>query len=219
MKDRLSFIVHPSSIFLCGLAPLRETFFAVKGSTVQRFVHVVIALCAVLPLALSGCGERRSADIRPVPLLGQAAPAFETVDPDGQPIDLKQHLGKSVIMLDFWATSCGPCLLAMPEVEQVAKEFADRGLVFYAVNVGEDPDTVKEFLKNSGVDVPVAMDPLLKIHDAYQTQYLPQTILVGKDGRVQVIHLGYSDFLADELTESIEALLAGRDLASEALGE
>ena len=65
---------------------------------------------------------------------------------EGKPIDLKASLGKNVILLDFWATWCGPCVKAMPEVEAVAKKFKEKGLVFYAVNAGEDAATIKEFL-------------------------------------------------------------------------
>ncbi len=155
----------------------------------------------------------------PHPLLGQPAPAFDTVDPDGHPISLKNHLGKNVIILDFWATWCGPCIEAMPEIEAVAKKFADRGLVFYAVNGGEDADTVKEFLKSNEIDVPVAMDPDNKVNELYQVSYIPHTVLIGKDGKVQVVHVGFSGELSKILTADIEALLAGKDLASEALAK
>jgi peroxiredoxin len=155
----------------------------------------------------------------PHPLLGEPAPPFETVDPEGQAIDLSKQLGQSVVMLDFWATWCGPCVQAMPQVEAVAKKFADRGLVFYAVNAGEDADTVKEFLKTSELDVPVAMDPEGKINELYGVNGIPQTVLIGKDGKVQVVHIGYSEDLGKELTKNVEDLLAGKDLASEALAK
>jgi peroxiredoxin len=154
------------------------------------------------------------------PLVGQPAPDFETVGPDDHPITLKDQLGKNVIMLDFWATWCGPCVMAMPKVEAVAKKFADKGLVFYAVNSGEDAETIKEFLKNSNLDVPVALDLDGNITgQLYQAEGIPQTVLIGKDGKVQVVHVGYSESLADELTTEIEALLQGKDLASEQLAK
>jgi peroxiredoxin len=151
------------------------------------------------------------------PLLGKASPPFETVDLDGKPIDLASHLGKSVVMLDFWATWCGPCIAAMPEVSGVAKKFADRGLVFYAVNVAEDVDTIKEFLKAKEFDVPVAMDPKSEISQLYGVTGIPQTVLIGKDGKVQVVHVGFGGDLANELTKQVEDLLAGKDLATATL--
>ena len=185
---------------------------------------LTIAFCASVALLISSCRqEPPSGEQEPPsggqgigesnPLLGKPAPAFVTVDPDGNSIDLNKHLGKDVILLDFWATWCGPCIRAMPEVAGVAKKFKDRGLVFYAVNVGEDPDTVKAFLKQYKFDIPVAMDFDGKIQNAFLGHGLPHTIVVGKDGRVQVDHLGYWPGLASELSEQVDALLNGESLA------
>jgi peroxiredoxin len=163
---------------------------------------------------LAGGGEEG-----PHPLLGEAAPAFKTVGLDDKPIDLAAHVGKDVILLDFWATWCGPCVEAMPEVDGVAKKFADRGLVFYAVNVAEDAETIKEFLKTSKLEVPVAMDAEGKITESYGVEGIPQTVLIGKDGKVQVVHVGFSDNLAEQLSQQVEDLLAGKDLAAEVLAK
>jgi peroxiredoxin len=158
-------------------------------------------------------------DEGPHPLLGQPAPPFKTVGLDEKPIDLETHLGKSVVMLDFWATWCGPCVEAMPQIDGVAKKLADRGLVFYAVNAGEDAETIQEFLKTSELDVPVAMDADSSISQLYKANAIPQTVLIGKDGKVQVVHVGLSGNLGEELTKEIEDLLAGKDLAAEALAK
>jgi peroxiredoxin len=155
----------------------------------------------------------------PHALLGQPAPVFQTVDLNDQPIDIKPALGKNVILLDFWATWCGPCVEAMPKVQEVAQKFADKGVVFYTVNSGEDALTVREFLNAAKLDVPVAMDVDNSVSTLYHVQFLPQTVLVGKDGKVHVVHEGFSDDLSKQLTADIEALLAGKDLASETLAE
>ena len=117
-------------------------------------------------------------------------------------------------MLDFWATWCGPCVEAMPHVGGVARQYADRGLVFYAVNVGEDADTIKEFLKSQELDVSVAMDQDNSIAQQYQASGIPQTVLIGKDGKVQVVHVGFAEGLAEILSQQVEELLAGKNLAS-----
>jgi peroxiredoxin len=153
----------------------------------------------------------------PHPLLGEPAPAFKTIGVDDKPIDLAAHVGKDVVMLDFWATWCGPCVQAMPQVDGVADKFADRGLVFYAVNVAEDAETIKEFLKTSELDVPVAMDADGKITESYGVEGIPQTVLIGKDGRVQVVHVGFGDSLGEVLGQQVEDLLAGKDLATPVL--
>jgi len=155
----------------------------------------------------------------PHPLLGKPAPAFKTVDVDGHPFDLKDHLGKNVILLDFWSTSCGPCIMLMPELEAVAKKYADRGVVYRAVNGGEDAASIKDFLTATKIKAPIVLDPELEIWRGYHVEPIPQTVLIGKDGKVQVVHLGYSEAIAGEISKEIEALLAGKDLAAEELGK
>jgi thiol-disulfide isomerase/thioredoxin len=164
-----------------------------------------------------GLADAAAEEEAPHALIGQPAPPFKTVGLDDKPIDLAAHVGKDIVMLDFWATWCGPCVEAMPKVDGVAKKFADRGLVFYAVNVQEDIETIKEFLKTSELEVPVAMDADGKITESYGVSGIPQTVLIGKDGKVQVVHIGYSDSLGEHLSQQVEDLLAGKDLAAEAL--
>jgi thiol-disulfide isomerase/thioredoxin len=153
------------------------------------------------------------------PLLGKPVTGFVTEDPNGNKIDLNQHIGKQVILLDFWATWCVPCMMAMPEVEEIANRFKDRGLVFYAVNVGEDPDTVKEFLAQRKLDIPVAMDFDGQIQNMYQAFDLPHTIVIGKDGRLQVDHRGYWKGFGAELSGQVEALLDGENLVGSPASE
>jgi len=140
-------------------------------------------------------------------------------DANGRPIDLKKYIGKSVVMLDFWATWCGPCVEAMPEVEEVAKQYASKGLVFYAVNAGEDVGAVKKFLQESKLNPPVAMDEKKEIGPMYAVRGIPQTVLIGKDGKVQVVHVGYNSRLPKLLAKEIDDLLVGKDLATETLSK
>ena len=149
----------------------------------------------------------------PHPLLGQPAPTFTTEDVDGHPFDLQKHLGKDVILLDFWATWCGPCVEAMPTMEAVAKKFADKGLLFKAVNSGEDAQTIKEFLTSSKLNPPVVLDTKGEIGPLYKVNGIPQSVLIGKDGKVQVVHIGFAPALKEILTKEIEDLIAGKDLA------
>jgi cytochrome c biogenesis protein CcmG/thiol:disulfide interchange protein DsbE len=155
----------------------------------------------------------------PHPLLGKPAPPFKTVDVDGRPFDLKSYLGKNVILLDFWQTTCGPCVMLMPRLEEVANKFADRGLVYRAVNGGEEAAMIKEFLAATKIKAPIVLDPDGEISRAYLVEGIPQTVLIGKDGKVHVVHTGYSDALPGEISKEIEALLAGNDLAGEQLGK
>jgi peroxiredoxin len=155
----------------------------------------------------------------PHPLLGKPAPSFTTVDLEGHPFDLKTHLGKDVVMLDFWSTSCGPCIMLMPELEAVAQKYADRGVQYRAINGGEDAASIKEFLAATKIKAPILLDPQGETWQAYRVNPIPQTVLIGKDGKVQVVHLGYGETLAGVISQQIEALLAGKDLAGAELAK
>ena len=151
-------------------------------------------------------------------LLGKQAPALTLPLLDGGVERLADLIGKKVIVLDFWATSCPLCVLGMPTVESVVKEYADRGVVGIAINVGEDPADIKAFVDEKGWGLPIALDPQLEIMDT-QLQLgdgLPTSVLIGLDGRVQLIGTGIpqdQDAYRKKLAAEIEDLLARKDLA------
>lgn len=147
-------------------------------------------------------------------LLGMPAPEFDVKVMDGDTIPLKDLIGEKVILLDFWATWCGPCRAALPVLTTVAAEYADKGVAFYAVNQGEDADTIKAFLAEANLAFPVAMDEDQAIGQAYMAFGIPQTVIIGLDGTIQVVHVGFGgEEMGDELREQLDALLAGDTLA------
>lgn len=164
-----------------------------------------------------GLGGRMAQAVHP--LVGQPAPSFEVSDLEGKPISLASYLGENVVMLDFWATWCGPCVEALPMISEVAHAFKDRGVVFYAVNIGEDQETVASFLTENKLDVPVALDAEGDVAQLYQASAIPQTVLIGKDGSVQVVHVGFGGGVVEQLTKELEQLLAGEDLAAATVAE
>ncbi|WP_162006745.1 redoxin domain-containing protein [Roseimaritima sediminicola] len=153
----------------------------------------------------------------PHPLVGQSAPPLETKQLDGSDVALEKHRGKHVVVLDFWATWCGPCIEALPLISKTAAQFADQGVVFYAVNVGEEKARIQEFLKQQELDLPVLLDPEGQIASAYGANAIPQTVLIGKDGRVEVVHVGFggAEEMEKTLTEELTALVKGQRLAPE----
>jgi thiol-disulfide isomerase/thioredoxin len=155
----------------------------------------------------------------PHPLLGKVAPPFTLEDLDGKPVELARHLGKEVVILDFWATWCGPCIAAMPEVKATADKFADGGVALYFVNLQEDAETIRAFLEEQKLDVPVALDIEGGVAAEYGVTGIPQTVIIGKDSKVQVVHVGFSNKLQQQLTAEIEDLLAGKDLAAAELAK
>ncbi len=153
------------------------------------------------------------------PLLGQKAPSFELNDLAGGSVNLADHLGKDVIVLDFWATWCPPCVRALPVINQVTSEFADKGVVFYALDQQEDVETVNAFLADRGLNPPVLLDDAGAASDAYGVTGLPTSVIIGKDGTIQVFHVGFAPNLGEILTEELEVLVEGKDLAAELIAE
>jgi peroxiredoxin len=139
------------------------------------------------------------------PLQGQAAPDFELTDLEGKAVKLADHAGKEVVILDFWATWCGPCIKAMPIIDGVAHAFKDKGVVLYAVNLREGPDKIKAFLEQRKLSTHVLLDPKGEVGDKYQVEGIPQTVVIGKDGKVAKVFVGLLPDLKQRLTAELEA--------------
>ncbi|TAN36337.1 MAG: DUF2092 domain-containing protein [Verrucomicrobia bacterium] len=154
-----------------------------------------------------------NAEEEPHPLLGKVAPDFELSLLDGSKAAFAKHKGKDVVLLDFWATWCGPCRKSLPLLADVAVKFKDKGLVFYAVNQRENAEAIKDFLAKQNLKLTVALDSEGKLGEAYGVEGIPQTVLIGKDGVVQVVQVGYAPDMKDTLTKQIEDVLAGKRLA------
>jgi thiol-disulfide isomerase/thioredoxin len=152
-------------------------------------------------------------------LVGQAAPPLELELLDGGRMNLASHKDKDVVILDFWATWCPPCVQAMPIIEKVAGKYKGKGVQLYAVNLQETPDDVRKFLDDVKLKVAVALDTEGSAALAYQAENIPQTVIVGKDGKVQVVMVGLAPNLEESLENDLTALLAGKDLAAQTLAK
>lgn len=148
------------------------------------------------------------------PALGVAAPDFTLAHLDGGDVTLSSHKGKDVVILDFFASWCGPCRQAMPVVHEIAEAYAGKNVKLYAVNVREQPEKVKQFLASAKLEgVPVLLDKSGEAAGNYGAQSIPRLVVIGKDGTVQSIHAGFSPYLRQKLAEDIDKLLDGQTLA------
>lgn len=142
--------------------------------------------------------------------------AAQTADGEVTKVKLSGLKGK-IVVLDFWATWCGPCIEAMPVLTAVTGTFADRDVVFYAVNVGEPADDVARFFADKEFKPNVLLDASATMADSFQADAIPQTVIVGKDGRIESVHVGYATLEAfeKELKEQLEVLASGGTLIPE----
>jgi thiol-disulfide isomerase/thioredoxin len=146
-------------------------------------------------------------------LIGKPAPSFSLDLLGGGKMELAQHAGKEVVILDFWATWCGPCVRALPILAEVAEAYRGKGVMFYAVNQQEFPDQVKSFLDGKKLTFAVPMDRSAGVAAKYGVDGIPQTVVIDKQGVVRAVHVGFSPDLKKRLTSELDAILEGKDPA------
>jgi peroxiredoxin len=161
--------------------------------------------------ARDGHEEERS------PLLGRPAPPIDLERLDGKRFILSDHVGKEIVMLDMWATWCGPCRRELPLLAEIADDYRSKGVVLYAINLNEEKKAVDEFVKQEKLNVPVVLDPDGNAGNAYGADSIPLLVLVDKEGLVQAVHVGYSPDFKTTLRKELDGLLAGKNLAAESL--
>ncbi|MFH1382510.1 MAG: TlpA disulfide reductase family protein [Chloroflexota bacterium] len=157
----------------------------------KRISRVIIPVFFVGVLALSGCstgfgpaGAQTGSTVLTGTQPGQQAPDFQLKDVDGQVVSLSGLRGKPVL-LNFWATWCPPCRSEMPLLQQTYEEWSAKGLVLLAVDIGESPATVKEFLSSNKLTLPVLLDSQQLVAEQYRISLIPTTLFIDKDGIIR----------------------------------
>ena len=135
------------------------------------------------------------------------APKFSLTDISGQTLTLDDYKGK-VVLLDFWATWCGPCRIEIPEFVELQKRYRDQGLAVIGISMDDGPEPVKDFYKQLNMNYPVAVgdEKLAELYGGILG--LPTTLLIGRDGRIYAKHVGATDLSVFE--SEIKDLLAGQ---------
>jgi peroxiredoxin len=123
-------------------------------------------------------------------LAGKPAPDFTLEMLDGTKVTLSDLKG-SVVVLDFWATWCGPCIISLPKLQKIDKEFAAKGVKVFAVNQAEPKDKVAAFIKERNLELTVLLDPEGQVNMQFKAEILPSTVIIGKDGVIRKVIIGY----------------------------
>ncbi len=145
------------------------------------------------------------------PMVGFKGPPVQLVGLDGTRFDSTQASGK-VVVLDFWATWCPPCREGLPVMARIGSDYAEKGVVFRAVNVKEEGSVVRQFLEEAKLDLPVVLDETGKTSADYRVDGIPQTVIIGGDGLVQAVHVGFDGETEAKLRQQLDALLEGKSL-------
>ncbi len=157
----------------------------------------VLAACAVL---VPGPATEAAADPR------GPAPEFRLPLRGGKDMSLSQLRGQ-VVMLNFWASWCGPCRQEMPLLESIQKKYKPLGFTMVGVNVEPDSAQAEKFLKQTPISFPVAYDRDSSVSKLFRVKGMPSTVIIDRKGNTRMIHQGYKPGDENVYLDQIRTLL------------
>lgn len=160
---------------------------------------------SVFTLLLGGCGpERITSDWQHFnpPL---EAPPFTLPTLEGSSVSLSDLRGR-VVLVEFWATWCGPCRFSLPSLEVIYKRYRDRGVTALLINEGEKPETITKWAERR-FTATILLDQSAEVGRQYGVEGLPRLFVLDQDGRIVYAHAGYGGGLEQNLTLILNQLL------------
>lgn len=134
------------------------------------------------------------------------APDFTLKSNSGENLRLSEQRGQ-VIMLNFWASWCGPCRQEMPLLDELYQRYGKAGFTVLGVNVENDPEAARKLLKAIPVSFPVLFDDDSSVSRLYDIDAMPTTVMIDRDGNVRYLHRGYKPGFEDHYREQIKELI------------
>lgn len=168
----------------------------------RRSVARMLTALAVGLLAATPALPARAA----APRVGQPFPKLETFALEGK---LPETAGK-VVLLDFWASWCGPCQKAFPTLKELHDTYAARGFLVLGISVDEKKSAMEGFLKKARPSFPIVRDAKGRLAESIALDTVPTSILLGKDGKVLAVHQGFDETSRKTLEKEIHAALASK---------
>lgn len=162
----------------------------------RRFVHWVRASAFAATLAVTSLVGASSS----------IAPSFTLPSRSGDIVSLDQLKGQ-VVMLNFWASWCGPCRQEMPLLDQMHKRYSSLGFTLVGVNVEANTQDAEKWLAQTPVTFPVLFDKENKVSKLYDVSAMPSTVFIDRKGNVRYLHRGYKSGDESEYLNQIRALL------------
>ena len=158
-----------------------------------RLFATVISLFALSALASSG-------------LVGHEAPDLALKSATGENLRLSEYRG-NVVMINFWATWCGPCRQEMPLLEELYARYERVGFNLLGVNIDDDSRRAMDMAEELGVSFPVLFDARKEVSRLYEVEAMPVTVLVDREGTVRYVQHGYKPGYEDKYLDQIRSLL------------
>ena len=173
-------------IFLRGTFELVMSFLFTSQFGAARWVLIPVALLLCVCCLCVASGRSLSLSN---PMAGQDAPDFTLNDLYGNPVQLSNLRGR-VVLVNFWATWCGPCRAELPDLAAVHSAHQADGLTILGVNDGEQAETVSSFLKNNWIPYPVLLDSNQRISSTYRVSAIPMSFLIDRRGVMRTVLSG-----------------------------
>ncbi|WP_455210020.1 TlpA disulfide reductase family protein [Kaarinaea lacus] len=159
----------------------------------------VISLMVLMPLmALNALAAKE---------LKEEAPDFTLKSLKGSNLKLSEFRG-DVVMINFWATWCGPCRQEMPILNDLYLKYRDTGFTLLGVNVEKNSSKAADMIRDLRVVYPVLFDTDNKVSKLYEVNDMPTTVLVDRDGNMRYLHRGYVQGTEDEYVRQVRELMA-----------
>lgn len=167
----------------------------------RLLAHAAVALvAAILAVSSTSCKKH------PAPREGDLAPGFALPDLEGQMHGLDDLRGR-VVVLNFWATWCPPCVQEMPSLQKLHEALDAKGLSVVAVSVDERFDDIVKFVETFDLTFTILHDEGMKVSRSYQTFKFPETYIIGRDGRIKSKVVGERDWVAPSVIRDLVALV------------
>jgi peroxiredoxin len=160
----------------------------------------VLALVVMLALSVNHAGSQA---VIP-PRVGAPLSDFALSDIHGQTVRMSDYAGQ-VVLVNSWATWCPPCKAEMPDLNTYYQAHRGEGFTVLAINAGDPETTVAEFAQGIRLTFPILLDPNTQVLDGFGIQGFPTSIVVGRDGRVKMIHVGM--YSPEDLEAEVTPLL------------
>jgi len=139
-------------------------------------------------------------------LEGQVAPDFALKSSTGENLRLSEYRG-NVVMINFWATWCGPCRQEMPLLDELYTRYERVGFSLLGVNIDDDSRRAMQMIEDLGVSFPVLFDARKEVSKLYEVEAMPVTVLVDREGNVRYVHHGYKPGYEDKYLDQVRSLL------------
>lgn len=159
----------------------------------KSIIALVFSVFAASSLASSG-------------MEGQLAPDFALKSSTGENLRLSEFRG-DVVMINFWATWCGPCRQEMPLLDELYSRYQRVGFSLLGVNIDDDSRRAMDMIEELGVSFPVLFDARKEVSKLYEVEAMPVTVIVDRTGTVRYIHHGYKPGYENKYLDQIRSLL------------